>query len=285
MIKTFEQFVSTEYGRPVNEAFQSSKLRAIIKQHGKPKNGVGNEMLYDLKDDEIIDIVGSRDEYNDKYLKNADKNEQATFIIELEDGSCVVIGNLGILQNVLSDWDRKDMFKEKRNKRHIGNQGKYGVGEEIHQKHLENVDNLNTKRLAEKIKNEFISKIVDEVESIMNSIDVNEFEFNERDYYKTKSDEIETEIELGDDTYTLYVEYDWNMSDYHKSCGAYISNVYYSLTGFTIIEKERDLVVDNKDIDITTQTYKDLFEEHTEEIEVGIYDKYEYFGVSRSDFF
>ena len=38
MIKTFEQFVAAKYGKPVNEGFQSSKLRAIIKQHGLPKN-------------------------------------------------------------------------------------------------------------------------------------------------------------------------------------------------------------------------------------------------------
>ena len=37
MIKRFEEFVSTMYGRPVNESFQSSKLRELIKQHGKPK--------------------------------------------------------------------------------------------------------------------------------------------------------------------------------------------------------------------------------------------------------
>ena len=33
MIKTFEQFISEKYDNPVNEAFQSSKLREIIRQH------------------------------------------------------------------------------------------------------------------------------------------------------------------------------------------------------------------------------------------------------------
>ena len=49
MIKTFEQFVSTMYGRPVNEAFQSGKLREIIKQHGEPNFSWDKDMLYDLK--------------------------------------------------------------------------------------------------------------------------------------------------------------------------------------------------------------------------------------------
>ena len=37
MIKKFEDFVLECYGNPLNEAFQSSKLREIIKKHGKPK--------------------------------------------------------------------------------------------------------------------------------------------------------------------------------------------------------------------------------------------------------
>jgi hypothetical protein len=44
MIKSFKEFVSAKYGRPVNEAFQSSKLREIIKQHGKPKYSWENKM-------------------------------------------------------------------------------------------------------------------------------------------------------------------------------------------------------------------------------------------------
>jgi hypothetical protein len=67
MIKTFEQFVAAKYGKPVNEGFQSSKLREIIKQHGLPKNDRDKKMLYDLKDNEIIDVVENRDEYSEKY--------------------------------------------------------------------------------------------------------------------------------------------------------------------------------------------------------------------------
>ena len=54
MIKTFEEFVSAKHSRPVNEAFQSSKLREIIKQHGKPKYNWEKKMLFDLKDDEVL---------------------------------------------------------------------------------------------------------------------------------------------------------------------------------------------------------------------------------------
>ena len=53
MIKKFEQFVSAKYGRHINEGFQSSKLREIIRKHGLPKNDWDKKMLYDLQDDEI----------------------------------------------------------------------------------------------------------------------------------------------------------------------------------------------------------------------------------------
>ena len=66
MIKTFEQFVAAKYGKPVNEGFQSDVLRDIIKQHGLPKREMDKKMLYDLKDDEIVDVVDSREEYYEK---------------------------------------------------------------------------------------------------------------------------------------------------------------------------------------------------------------------------
>ena len=87
MIKTFEQFVSDKYGKPVNEGFQSSKLREIIKQHGLPKSDWDKKMLYDLKDEEIIDVVNSREDYlNSKEYSsnNGYGKDEATFIIELE---------------------------------------------------------------------------------------------------------------------------------------------------------------------------------------------------------
>ena len=71
MIKSFEQFVLECYNKPsgesINESFQSGKLREIIKQHGKPKYKWEYKMLYDLKDDEIVDVLDSRDEYWEKY--------------------------------------------------------------------------------------------------------------------------------------------------------------------------------------------------------------------------
>ena len=87
MIKTFEQFVSAKYGKPVNEGFQSNKLRAIIKQHGLPKNDWDKKMLYDLQDNEIIDVVDNRKEYSAKYmstpLSKIDWSEEQTFIMKI----------------------------------------------------------------------------------------------------------------------------------------------------------------------------------------------------------
>ena len=104
MIKTFEQFIAEHYckpvGNPVNEAYQSSKLREIIKQHGLPKSDWDKKMLYDIQDDEVVDVVADRKEYAEKYSEyEGYGRDEATFMIELEDGYCLVIGNLGILKD------------------------------------------------------------------------------------------------------------------------------------------------------------------------------------------
>jgi hypothetical protein len=81
-------------------------------------------MLYDLQDDEIIDVVDNRKEYSAKYMSTPvskiDWSEEQTFIIELEDGTCVVIGNLGIdkshyfLDHIKSADDQKrEIFKKR----------------------------------------------------------------------------------------------------------------------------------------------------------------------------
>ena len=188
MIKTFEQFVAAKYGKPVNEGFQSNVLRDIIKQHGLPKREMDKKMLYDLKDDEIVDVVDSREEYYEKYPSRSDSNnsnirkkygvEEATFMIELEDGACVVISNLDILKDYSfykkdEESERNRIFKERHAERHKGNLGKHG-GDDIHKKHLEKVDELESKRLAAKLQPnipEIVEKVYNSARCHMNSDD------------------------------------------------------------------------------------------------------------------
>ena len=283
MIKTFEQFVAAKYGKPVNEGFQSSKLRAIIKQHGLPKNDWDKKMLYDLKDNEIIDVVDGRDEYRKKYskvLSDVDWSEEQTFIIELEDGACVVIGNLGVDKSHLfldfidsAEKQKDDIFKKRHSERHKGNLGKHG-GDDIHKKHLEKVDEIERKRFAASLQShldEIATKIQSEMED-SNSLDldgegVEHFEFD---------------IDLAGKEYGVEVEYE--ISNDGKRYGAYYYDIVYTLLSFTIGDDE--FYATNDDLGMTEETYSNLFEPYTiEDMEGEIYDYYEYYGVSRKDFY
>lgn len=288
MIKTFEQFVSAKYGKPVNEGFQSSKLREIIKQHGLPKREMDKKMLYDLKDDEIVDVVDSREEYYEKYPARSDSNnsnirkkygvEEATFMIELEDGACVVISNLDILKDYSfykddEESERKRIFKERHAERHKGNLGKHG-GDDIHKKHLEKVDELESKRLAAKLQPN-IPEIVEKVKSIMDEIDPNDLD---------DSGSIESEFTLDGEEYTIYVNYTTECSDIRRSHGVEGYDLYYQLESFEICDE--NACITNDALGVTEDTHKDLFETYTEEdMEGRIYDYYEYYGVKRSDFY
>lgn len=274
MIKSFKEFVSAKYGRPVNEAFQSSKLREIIKQHGKPKYSWENKMLYDLKDDEIVDVLNNRSEYWDKYLDEKTDDGQATFMLELEDGAVVVIGNLDILRNGWGDLKKQkdNIFKKRHGERHKGNLGK--GGDDIHKRHMDNVDKIERRRLAEYLQPN-IQEIVDEVESIMDNIDPSDL--NEDGGY------IESEITLNGEEYTIIANYECGSDEGTKKYGAVYYNVYYYLTSFEI--SNEDTLITNEELGVTGKTHKELFKEYTDEVEGEIYDYYDYYGVSRSDFF
>lgn len=275
MIKTFEQFVSTEYGKPVNEAFQSGKLREIIKQHGKPKHSWENKMLYDLKDNEIIDILDSRDEYWKKY-SNGNKNE-ATFMLELEDGAIVVISNLGILNKYLKDVNKlkDDVFKKRHSERHKGNLGKIG-GDDIHKKHIENVNKIENRRFAEKLQPN-VSEIVDAIKEILDDIVPSEWDDGE-------DTDFDSTIELNGEEYTVYMYCSIESSDYVKRYGAEYYDISFTLDSFEI-EDEDGHFVSNEDLGITEKTYEDLFKPIVEDdIEGCIYDYYEHYGVNPADF-
>lgn len=278
MIKTFEEFVTAKYSRPVNEAFQSSKLREIIKQHGKPKYRWENKMLYDLKDDEIVDVLDSRKEYWDKYSNEKKDDGQATFMLELEDGAVVVISNLNILKKWWhTDRDmekiKDELFKERHAERHKGNLGKFG-GDDIHKKHMDNVDKIESRRLAEKLQSN-IQEIVDKVNSIMNEIHSSDLD---------EVGTIESEFSLGNDEYMIYVNYTTERSEIRRSYGVEIYDIYYTLESFKICDE--NTCVSNDDLGITEKTYKDLFKTYVEkDVEGDIYDEYTFRGISRSDFY
>ena len=273
MIKTFEQFVSDRYSKPVNEGFQSNTLRQIIKQHGLPKNDWDKKMLYDLKDNEIVDVVDSREEYDKKYnsVRRINKDEE-TFMIELEDGYCVVISNLGILQDLWSQ--RKGMMKDvvlKRYKeRRKGNLGKDG-GDDIHKKHLEKVNDLENERFTEKMY-PYLPEIAEEVKSYMEEMAVGMED-------GTHSDEFE--ITLDNNEYTVEVNFEIELKGRGRRYGAYYHDVVYTI---------ESIIISNGDAYASFSEYSvedaEIFKPHTiEDVEGEIYDKYAYYGVSRGDFY
>ena len=295
MIKTFEQFVSEMYDNPVNEAFQSNKLRELIKQHGLPKNEYDKKMLYDLKDNEIIDVVSSNDEYWKKYKPSKgrnlfDNNHQATFKIELEDGYCIVIGNLNILKSYWDNFkgmdedemERKSVFKKRHSERHKGNLGK--GGDNIHHKHVENVRKLDKKRYIEKLQPiipEIIENVKDTMDNIMGYLpdDITE------DNHDSGQSEIEKEITLGGDKYWLYIDYSYTPHSFYKSYGAEYYSIDFELKSFIIMDDDGYTEVNNEDLGITPKTHKQLFDTSTlEDIEGDVYNYYDYYGVSPSDF-
>lgn len=288
MIKTFEQFIAEKYCKsvesPINEAFQSSKLREIIKQHGKPKWSWDNKMLFDIKDNEIVDVLDSRDEYFEKYSNSPESHsnkEEATFILELEDGACVVISNLGVLKSYYNSGlenKMKEVLKKRHAERHVGNLGKGGELD-IRKKHRENIDKLLTKRLAEKLQPN-IKEIADAVQSVIDDIDTSDMP--DRDDTVT----FERDIHIGDDVYVLVVYYSYSYSDEtYRKYGAEYCDMSHGLSSFTITDEEGTEISD-EDLDIPSDINKELFKENTvEDIECGVYDYYSYYGVSRSDFY
>ena len=279
MIKTFEQFVNEMYS-PINEAFQSSKLREIINTHGMPKLDLDKKMLYDIKDNEIVDVLDNRKEYYDKKYDKNGYNGQSAFMIELKDGAVIVISNFGILKSFLNRYSEKEfdeLFKKRHSERHKGNLGKYG-GDDIHKKHLENVNKIYTRRFVERLQ-PIIPELVEKIKSEMENINNEELmETNGGDRY------IEFEIEIGENKYQIYADYIVKISDEYKRYGEYLCDIEYSLVSFEIVDEDGD-GAKNEDLDITNKTYPDLFDDIVvKEVECGYYDQHYAYGVDPSDF-
>lgn len=281
MIKKFEQFISEQYVGRINEGFQSSKLRNLIKQHGLPREKWQRRYLYEITDEDIVDVVDQID-YYEKYSslgKEFDRETaEATFPIILKDFTYVVIGNLGILYKDiypgLGDCEEfyyylGDIFRNRHKERHIGNLGK---GEdEIHNKHIENVDKINGKRLAEKLI-PFVDEIVDEAEDLMYKVTIRGVgPVNRESYCSVWLDEdglstTAEDISLGGRKYKLVLKYKNKWSNIKKSDDTFdYYDLYHELEQFAVIKHEdgKFTAATNEDLGITKETHKNLFQTHT----------------------
>ena len=216
MIKTFEQFVSTVCDRNVNEGFQSKKLSELVKKHGKPRDSdfrsvhsyVNNQYLkkralYDIKDSDIIDVVSKGSVTANTHLgrdyRDSNNKYIPTKVIQLKDGTCVIVRDG-------AEYDAYVAHKE----RHKGNLGKDG-GDDIHQRHLKNVQKIKDNRFAEKLKS-YASEIIAHVKEIMDSIAeyyASEFEGNYQNFNGYT-------IELGDKEYLIDISCESNFDEATK---------------------------------------------------------------------
>lgn len=278
MILNFEEYINSQ--KIIKESFQSGKLRNIIKQHGKPKHTWDYKILYDLKDNEVIDILPSSSDFYHKYNRYDDNDKDIKFYIELEDGYCLVIGNIGVLKHFFKDefTQMRDVFVKRHKERHKGNLGKYG-GDDIHKKHMDRVNAIEHRRNVEKIQNMLTdddrNKILDAIETnLENSSDFPE---------KSGEYDDEIEVELFGETATLYVTYEFWMGDEYTRYGAILVDIENDVNTFVLYVDTEDMsdefTPDELQIDLRNiKSYKERG------FEIGIDDPYDYYGVSRADF-
>lgn len=278
MILKFEEYTNLQDS--IKESYQSGKLRNIIKQHGKPKHEWDYRLLYDLKDNEVIDVLPSASEFYNKYNRLDDDDKDIKFYIELEDGYCLVIGNIGVLRNFFEDefTQMDNVFIKRHNERHKGNLGQYG-GDNINKKYTEKVYNIEHRRNVKKIQ----SMLTDDDKNKI--LDVIETNLENSNYFPEKSGDYddEIEIELFGESATLYVTYNFWMSDEYKRYGAILVDIENDVNTFVLnIDTENmsdEFTPDELQIDL------DKIKPYEERgFEIGIADPYDYYGVSRADF-
>lgn len=263
MIKTFEQFVSEKYGNPVNEAFQSSKLREIISQHGKPIKPNDMLMLYDITDDDIIEVTDDKD-----YFRKSPKSFNS---IELSDGSRVILKS-GLSYNGYHKHEERKWARRRND-----------VAKDVHAKHLDNVNNLESKRFAKKLQ-PYIPEIIEKITSILSDTDYGFINDIVESIQNGESgiDPIDFKINLGDiecdvrlwidytyDTTTNCKRRHWsNINRAYICSGTMNCNIKYSWDYFEIHNGE--LLVDSSDLadlGMTEDTYPDFFNKTYEAID------------------
>lgn len=278
MIQKFEEYIKSK--NVIKESFQSGKLRNIIKQHGKPKRKQDYQMLYDLKDNEIIDIVPSPEDF----YKLKDNGDEKMFYIELEDGYCVVISNLGILKKSFKSM--YDIASERHKERHKGNLGKHDVGD-LHKKFKERVSEFkhkkNVQRIQDMLTDEDRNKIIESINDFLSSEEsYSGYEESQYDIDYTIDD-----FELFNEIAYLNINYDCYTSDIYNKFGCNYIDIETTINTFTLgiedvegIEEYDEFTPDELQIDLNN--FKPYEEK---EVELSITDPYSYYGVSPSDFF
>ena len=274
----------------LNESFKSGKLRNIIQQHGMPKYDQDRKFLYDIQDDEILGVMDF-DEWYDFHSDN-----KSSYHIVLEDGMYLVLGNIDTLKYYADDKDFQKEFKRRRDERHPGNE----LNDVPSYKRKEALEDETTKRFREK-KNElehrrnleqFKSNLGDNLEKlaeIIRSTFESNIEDKISDLVSEHKDSVSTEIfddfdvEFIGVTYNIGYDYTINISDGYTKNGATYYDVTISPKTVSIYDDELGDTFDS------TELFDDpsalLADYNVDDVEGEISDYYDYYGVSRGDFF
>jgi hypothetical protein len=274
----------------LNESFKSGKLRNIIQQHGMPKYEQDRKFLYDLQDDEILGVMDF-DEWYDFHRDN-----KSSYHIELEDGKYLVLGNIDTLKYYADDEDFQKEFKKRRDERHPGNElndvppykRKEALEDETTKHFREKKNELEHKRNLEAFKANLGDNLGKLAETIRETFESN-IEDKISDLVSEYKDSVSTEISDDFDvefigvTYNIGYDYTINISDGYTKYGA----TYYDVT----ISPKTVSVYDDElgDAFNATELFDDpstlLADYDVDDVEGEISDYYDYYGVSRGDFF
>ena len=258
MIKNFEEFVSTVYGSTINEAFQSSKLRELIKQHGGLKYKYSDKLLFDLRDNDIIGVFYNSDDYNEYYKKLSLSDKKEIETIYLKDDTYVVVGNY-------------DDVKKRHSERHKHNSGSRYEDKFIKNMIIQKLKSMESEiveifgkfiysgEIEEFVDDEFIASCCYEFDGYysFSSIQTQDLEIEEIEQYKHFSDFfINLEKIIKSDEIFGKITYECWESDGDIKCklGSFLLFINYN--GY-------EYEISNEDIGITEKTHKDLFNKTT----------------------
>jgi hypothetical protein len=255
-----------------------------------PKYEQDRKFLYDLQDDEILGVMDF-DEWYDFHRDN-----KSSYHIELEDGKYLVLGNIDALKYYADDEDFQKEFKKRRDERHPGNElndvpsykRKEALEDETTKHFSEKKNELEHKRNLEAFKANLGDNLGKFAETIRETFESN-IEDKISDLVSEYKDSVSTEISDDFDvefigvTYNIGYDYTINISDGYTKYGA----TYYDVT----ISPKTVSVYDDElgDAFNATELFDDpstlLADYDVDDVEGEISDYYDYYGVSRGDFF
>lgn len=270
MIKKFEQFCDTVYSKPINEAFQSNKLRELIKQHGMPKYKTDFDLLYDIKDSDIIDVLDGSENLYKKYDPEKD------FIFNLGDGTDIIIRNIDSSDKQIS----KDYYRKHRLDYKYLNKSKKNILKKHAERHEHNTGTQYEDKLVKNMLIKKIKPIIPEIVEVFNTFvesddDIYKYHFNEElilDCCDGNIDVLIEEIETYNHFSNLFKSIE-KITGLDESCGSVTYHcyrksdgcIYCDLVSFCldIYYNGQYYSISNEDFDITKKTYKDLFSKET----------------------